>query len=293
MALVTSGPRGRAMVAACCSRARRKAFAPTCRWPKRRRSCASCDRAAPTARRPPRAREIGRSLRAIQPCVALEEGDEPESLLLDISNLEHLWGQRDQAGRASRTFLHPPRLSRATSPSRTRSGWPGRWRTSEIADCGLRIADYLKQSAVRNPQSAIELPVESLRISADTAALLRELGIETIGQLLALPRDGLASRFGDELLRRLDQLTGAAREVIVPHRALAALGSRLLARRADGRPRGAHARAEPTGGAAGASSWPRAIRARCCCCACSAACGRPAPCRCGSACCSPRPARGS
>ena len=53
--------------------------------------------------------------------------------------------------------------------------------------------------------------------------MLRELGIETVGQLVALPREGLASRFGDELLMRLDQLTGAGREVIEPRRALAAL----------------------------------------------------------------------
>jgi protein ImuB len=52
---------------------------------------------------------------------------------------------------------------------------------------------------------------------------LRELGIETLSQLLALPRDGLASRFGERLLRRIDQLTGAEVEVIEPHRALAAL----------------------------------------------------------------------
>jgi protein ImuB len=67
------------------------------------------------------------------------------------------------------------------------------------------------------------LPVEALRISADTAALLRELGVETIDQLMFLPREELTSRFGDELLRRLDQLTGAASEVIVPHRGLPGL----------------------------------------------------------------------
>jgi protein ImuB len=49
------------------------------------------------------------------------------------------------------------------------------------------------------------------------------LGIETIGQLLPLPRASLSSRFGDQLLRRLDQLTGAAPEVLVPHRKPAAL----------------------------------------------------------------------
>jgi protein ImuB len=63
------------------------------------------------------------------------------------------------------------------------------------------------------------LSVEALRIADDTAALLHELGIETVDQLLALPQESLASRFGDELLRRLDQLTRAEAELIEPHHA--------------------------------------------------------------------------
>ena len=52
---------------------------------------------------------------------------------------------------------------------------------------------------------------------------MRQLGVETVGQLLALPRASLTSRFGERLLVRLDQLTGAAPEVLVPHRSPAAL----------------------------------------------------------------------
>jgi protein ImuB len=71
--------------------------------------------------------------------------------------------------------------------------------------------------------SSFSLPVQGLRLADDAAALLGELGIETVGQLMALPREGLASRFGNELLLRLDQLTGAGREVIEPRRAMAPL----------------------------------------------------------------------
>ncbi len=69
------------------------------------------------------------------------------------------------------------------------------------------------------------LPVEALRIADDTTTLLRELGIKTIDQLLALPREALASRFGEDLLRRLDQLTGRGRELIEPQRGLPALAA--------------------------------------------------------------------
>jgi protein ImuB len=74
--------------------------------------------------------------------------------------------------------------------------------------------------AIYNLQFAISsLPIEALRIPPDTSALLRQLGIETVAQLLALPREDLTSRFGESLLLRIDQWTGAAAEVLTPHRA--------------------------------------------------------------------------
>jgi protein ImuB len=57
------------------------------------------------------------------------------------------------------------------------------------------------------------LPVERLRISADTAAVLRKLGLFTIGQVQRLPRAGLARRFPD-LLPQLDKALGRTAEPI-------------------------------------------------------------------------------
>lgn len=55
------------------------------------------------------------------------------------------------------------------------------------------------------PLSQLEaFPPDVLRLDPATAATLRHLGVETIGQLLALPRDDLAERFGPALLRRID-----------------------------------------------------------------------------------------
>jgi protein ImuB len=60
------------------------------------------------------------------------------------------------------------------------------------------------------------LPLAALRISAATIERLTQLGIETIGDIRKLPRASLNSRFGEELLLRLDQLAGMAAETIVP-----------------------------------------------------------------------------
>ena len=62
------------------------------------------------------------------------------------------------------------------------------------------------------------LPVEALRIDPKTIATLHHLGLETIGQLLAIPRDQLPSRFGPQLLLRIDQAMGLIPEPIVPLR---------------------------------------------------------------------------
>ena len=58
------------------------------------------------------------------------------------------------------------------------------------------------------------LPIEALRLPAETVRLLGELGIARIGQLEALPRRELSSRFGPLLLTRLDQAFGRLDEPV-------------------------------------------------------------------------------
>lgn len=64
-----------------------------------------------------------------------------------------------------------------------------------------------------------DLPVAALRITRDAVRSLQEVGIERVGQVMELPRSLLPSRFGDELLLRIDQAIGNALELIEPVRA--------------------------------------------------------------------------
>jgi protein ImuB len=189
--------------------------------------------------------KLAEACERFSPSVAIEDGDEPESLLLDISNVEHLWdceaaltheleqcftrrGYRvrvavaDTVGLAWGLVHCEEQRATASSPLIRNQDCK-----MQNDNCKLQIAESSAnnlQFAFCNLHFAISsLPIEALRIANDTAALLRQLGIETVEQLAALPREDLTSRFGEELLRRLDQLTGAAREVIEPHRALAPL----------------------------------------------------------------------
>ncbi len=146
------------------------------------------------------------------PRVAIEEAVEPESLLLDVSNLDHLVGSEARlVGRVRRFFTRRGFLVRLAVAETVGAAWGCAHFEGQVAgggDFGLKSSD---------PQSS--LPVQSLRIPEELASILRELGIETVGELTSLPREGLASRFGTELLLRLDQFTGVGREVIEPCRA--------------------------------------------------------------------------
>jgi protein ImuB len=65
-------------------------------------------------------------------------------------------------------------------------------------------------------QALAPLPVAALRIAPETAEGLARLGLRRIGDVLGMPRAGLARRFGADLVRRLDQALGVEPEPITP-----------------------------------------------------------------------------
>lgn len=64
----------------------------------------------------------------------------------------------------------------------------------------------LHQNAVRKAISA--LPVDTLSCDERTVAALNAVGVRTVGQLLSLPRDGVARRFGQSILDQIDRAMG-------------------------------------------------------------------------------------
>ncbi len=71
------------------------------------------------------------------------------------------------------------------------------------------------------PQALALLPTQALRIDPKTSALLADVGVSTVGQLLGLPRRALSQRFGKLLLYRLEQALGSIEErlnAIAPRR---------------------------------------------------------------------------
>jgi protein ImuB len=88
--------------------------------------------------------------------------------------------------------------------------------SERVQGSGFGVQDQATpDSRLPTPDS---LPLSSLRLPPETLTLLAQLGIERLDQLLALPRASLRARFGELLLLRIDQFTGAAQETIVAYR---------------------------------------------------------------------------
>lgn len=65
-------------------------------------------------------------------------------------------------------------------------------------------------------EALARLPLSALRIEEEVLNAARRLGMETIGELRAMPRAPLTRRFGDNLLARLDQALGRISEPFDP-----------------------------------------------------------------------------
>ena len=67
-------------------------------------------------------------------------------------------------------------------------------------------------------QAIAPLPLAALRIAEDDVAALARLGLRQVGDLIGMPRAALARRFGQPVMRRLDQALGVEPEPVSPAR---------------------------------------------------------------------------
>ncbi len=87
------------------------------------------------------------------------------------------------------------------------------WALARFAPAGERVV-ILPAGEAR--AGLARLPVEALRLDPATAQGLRRVGLKQIGDLYAMPRAALASRFGDGVVQRLDQALGDRSEPLSP-----------------------------------------------------------------------------
>jgi protein ImuB len=145
------------------------------------------------------------------PNVALANGKAgPEGLLLEVSGSLKLFGSpmAIAAGLAQGTAQMGYTARLASAPTAQ-----GAWllaRGGSSSPC-LALADLARRLQ--------PLPIEVLACDARTLATLEAVGVRTVGEVLALPRAGLAQRFGRALCEELDRALGTSpdpREFFAP-----------------------------------------------------------------------------
>lgn len=152
-------------------------------------------------RSPPRERECLESLAArAETLTSLVSVEPPDSLLLEVGGSLRLFGSlaaikaalQGELARRYRDF----RLCAAPTP--TAALWLARAASADVVE-RRRLAGSLAP-----------LPLAVTRWPAEVQALLRELGLRTVGDCARLPRDGFARRVGREYLEELDRAFGRA-----------------------------------------------------------------------------------
>ena len=187
---------------------------------------------------------VAAQCRQFTPLVGIDPHVFPQSVLLDITNVVHLFGGEaalvqqilgtlqaegwhfraavaDTPGAAWALAGYGEKSGRWTADGEQRvvdghpailpqaTGLNGVARSLPVTDDRQPTTDNFP-SAVHRPLST--LPLEALRLPGPIVALLHSLGVWRIEQLQALPRRELSSRFGPELLDCLDRVTGRLSE---------------------------------------------------------------------------------
>lgn len=132
-----------------------------------------------------------------------------EGLIIDISGTERLYGNRT---RLLEKLLHKFDSIGLEATEAIAPTIGAAWALSRFG--------HKKTSIVSWPEikpTLAGLPIAALRIPTEALQALRDIGVVSIDQLTKLPRKKLPSRYGIEVLRRLDQAFGAVDE---PFRAI-------------------------------------------------------------------------
>ncbi len=136
-------------------------------------------------------------------------------LWLDITGCTHLFGGEgalidDLVGRLDRLGF----AATAAVADTMGAAWAvARFAGRETAPCAVVPSGEAEIRRVLAP-----LPVAGLRLPAAVVDGMARVGLRRIGDLYAVPRAPLAARFGDAVVRRLDQALGRVREPLSPRR---------------------------------------------------------------------------
>jgi protein ImuB len=133
--------------------------------------------------------------------------DPPDGLILDATGCAHLWGGEE-------SYLKEIVIRLKAIGYNVHSAM------ADTIGAAWAITHYGNECCiVENNQQAtalLSLPPEALRIEAKTTERLHTLGLRQIGSIIGMQRSALRRRFGENILKRLDQALGKIEEVVEP-----------------------------------------------------------------------------
>lgn len=186
---------------------------------------------------------LARWCRRFSPTVGIEEAVDgtPECLHLDVTGTAGFFGGELSLARTAVWTLAARGLHvRAAIADTPGAAWAAAHHTDAVSRaCGASAPVIVRRAAANSMAAGVRLasrrrsrwavvppgeaatlladiPIAALRIDAATVAAIAEVGIDTLGGLLALSPRSLASRFPPLLRRRLAEFRGTVAEPIVP-----------------------------------------------------------------------------
>lgn len=142
------------------------------------------------------------------PMVAISD---PDGIAIDLTGVAHLHGGEAKfAARLVALLARHGFAARVAIAGTLGAAWA-------LARHGGGEAVRLVESG-RDAEAVAVLPPAALRLDPPSLDLLARLGVDSIAQLLAMPRAPLVRRFGGRIITRLDQAVGRMPEPLIPVR---------------------------------------------------------------------------
>jgi protein ImuB len=132
----------------------------------------------------------------------------PDGLWLDLSGVAHLFGGEELMCERILAFCRRLGFAARVAVAGTTGA------AHALARFGVR--PILLCPAGREGDALAAMPLAALRLDEAALGAASRLGLERIGELIAMPRAPLQRRFGAEFLTRLDQALGRAAEPFDP-----------------------------------------------------------------------------
>jgi protein ImuB len=147
------------------------------------------------------------ALRQYSPVVAVDGDD---GFVMDTEGADHLQGGE---GLLLSGLVNRLRGTGLTARAAVADTWGAAHAIARLTSAETTVVPIGQTS-----KAVLDLSIFCLRLSPETVNGLRVLGVDTVGQLLAMSRAPLTHRFGPQPARRLDQLFGRVAEQIEPMR---------------------------------------------------------------------------